>query len=203
MVAELHKDHKMTDNVKETVLSLKQSADNAKLITKEVKEIISEKQIRKKINRGLDDAHKLAQAVDKVFLNIKQTRIDFKYLLRYNKEEDEFFSDMLVDIWPTDTSFYRIGVEDIGGDPLFNLMMARDPNSRLVKRGGIISSKVGLGVDYQWAKDISYSLDFIDTRDPTMRFTSSYLLRPGLKFQLRVDDISDEKDVNFAVEYKF
>ena len=54
-----------------------------------------------------------------------------------------------------------------------------------------------------WADDISYSLDFIDTREPSVRFTSSYLVRPGLKMLMRVDDIMDEKNINFAVEYKF
>ena len=203
MIVELNRNNEMTDNVKGTVDSLKKASENAKEITREVKEIITEKDIRSKIKTGLDDAHKIAQAVDKVFLNIKQTRIDFKYLLRYNKDEDTFFSDMLVDIYPSESSFYRIGVEDIGGDPLFNLMLARDAQQKLVKRGGVISSKVGLGLDYQWAEDITYSLDFIDTRDPTIRFTSGYTLRPGLKFQLRVDDITDEKDINFAIEYKF
>jgi len=203
MIDELNRDQKLTQDVKSTVESLRKASDNAKEITREVKEIVTEKDIRGKIKTGLDDAHKIAQAVDKVFLNIKQTRIDFKYLLRYNKEEDTFFSDLMVDIWPSEKSFYRIGVEDIGGDPLFNLMVARDPQQRLIKRAGVISSKVGLGVDYQWAQDITYSLDVIDTRDPTVRFTSGYAIKPGLKFQLRVDDITDKKDVNFAIEYKF
>ena len=44
---------------------------------------------------------------------------------------------------------------------------------------------------------------YFDTRDPTVRFTSGYAIRPGLKFQLRVDDVTDKKDVNFAIEYKF
>lgn len=203
MIDELNRDQKLTNDVKSTVESLRKASENAKEITREVKEIVTEKDIRGKIKTGLDDAHKIAQAVDKVFLNIKQTRIDFKYLLRYNKEEDTFFSDLMVDIWPSEKSFYRVGVEDIGGDPLFNLMVARDPQQRLIKRAGVISSKVGLGVDYQWAQDITYSLDVIDTRDPTVRFTSGYAIRPGLKFQLRVDDVTDKKDVNFAIEYKF
>ncbi|RCK80260.1 MAG: hypothetical protein OZSIB_3442 [Candidatus Ozemobacter sibiricus] len=203
MILDLNKDRKMTTELRATVESLRKASDNAKEITREVKEIITEKDIRTKIKTGLDDAHKIAQAVDKVFLNIKQTRIDFKYLLRYHKESDTFFSDMMVDLYPNENSFYRIGVEDIGGDPLFNLMLARDAQQRLIKRAGVISSKVGLGFDYQWAQDITYSLDFIDTRDPTVRFTSGYALKPGLKFQLRVDDIADKKDINFAIEYKF
>lgn len=203
MIEDLNKDKKMTENVKATVDSLKKASDNAKEITREVKEIITEKDIRGKIKTSLDDAHKIAQAVDKVFLNIKQTRIDFKYLLRYNREIEEFFSDMSVDIWPNETSFYRLGVEDIGGEPNFNLQLARDANTRLIKRGGVVSSKVGIGVDYQWAEDITYSLDVIDTRNTQGRFTTSFTFKPGLRLQLRVDDITNKKDVNFGVEYKF
>ncbi|MBF0407266.1 MAG: MCE family protein [Candidatus Riflebacteria bacterium] len=203
LIEELNRDNKMTDNMKASVESLKKASDNAKEITNEVKEIIIEKDIRKKIKTSLDDAHKIAQAVDKVFVNIKQTRIDFKYLLRYNKEDDVFFSDLMLDIYPNENNFYRLGVEDIGGDPLFNLMLARDAQSKLIKRGGVISSKVGLGVDYRWADNISYSVDFIDTRDPKVRFTSAYIFKPGLILQLRVDDIAREKDINFGLEYKF
>ncbi len=203
MVAELEKDHVMTDHLKETVASIKDASNNAKEISAEVKSIVFEKDIKSKIKGALDDAHKIAQAVDKVFLNIKQTRLDFKYLLRYHKEDEMFFSDMMVDIWPSDNSYYRIGVEDIGGDPLFNLMLAKDANNRLVKRAGVISSKVGVGVDYKWAEDITYSVDVIDTRKSQTRFTTSYAVRPGMQFQLRVDDVTDKKNLNFAIEYKF
>ncbi|HNV70871.1 MAG TPA: hypothetical protein PKO06_14310, partial [Candidatus Ozemobacteraceae bacterium] len=203
MIDDLNKDRAVTDNIRETVNSLKKASENAKEITREVKEIVTDKDIRGKIKTGLDDAHKLAQAVDKVFLNIKQTRIDLKYLLRYHKADELFFSDMNVDIWPSDTSFYRIGVEDIGGDPLFNLMLARDAQSKLVKRAGIISSKVGVGIDYRWAEDITYSLDVIDTRKSYARFTTSYMVKPGVNLQLRVDDITKDKEVNFGLEYKF
>ncbi len=203
MIDDLNKDRQVTDNIRETVSSLKKASDNAKEITREVKEIVTDKDIRGKIKSGLDDAHKLAQAVDKVFLNIKQTRIDLKYLLRYHKADELFFSDMYVDIWPSDTSFYRVGVEDIGGDPLFNLQLARDAQSKLVKRAGIISSKVGIGVDYRWAEDITYSLDVIDTRKSYARFTTSYAIKPGINLQLRVDDITKDKEVNFGLEYKF
>lgn len=203
MIDELNRNHEMTDGLKKTVASLRSASDNAKEITREVKEIVIDREIRQKIKTGLDDAHKLAQAVDKVFLNIRQTRIDFKYLLRYNKDAEEFFSDIMIDLYPSDSTYYRIGVEDIGGDPTFNLMLARDAKERIVKRAGVISSKIGLGFDYRWARDMTYSMDFIDTRDPKMRFTSSYLLRPGLNFQLRVDDIVKDKDVNFALEHKF
>lgn len=200
---ELSKENKLTNDIKTAVESIRIAAQNAKEITKQIKEIIEDKDIRGKIKTGLDDAHKIAQAVDKVFLNIKQTKVDFKYLLRYNKDTETFFSDMFVDLWPNENSYYRLGVEDIGGDPLFNLMVAKDAQQYLVKRAGIISSKVGLGIDYRWADDVKFSLDFIDTRDPTLRFTSNYMIREGLNLQLRIDDITDKKDVNFALEYRF
>ncbi|MBF0547114.1 MAG: MCE family protein [Candidatus Riflebacteria bacterium] len=203
MIGDLNKDHAMTENLRSTVESLKKASDNAKEISREVKEIIVEKDVRKKIITSLDDAHKIAQAVDKVFVNFKQTRIDLKYLLRYKKEDNALFSDLMVDIYRNENNFYRLGVEDIGGNPLFNLMLARDAQTRLIKRGGVISSKVGLGFDYRWADDMSYSLDFIDTRDPKIRFTSAYSIKPGLVLQLRVDDIAKEKDINFGIEYKF
>jgi phospholipid/cholesterol/gamma-HCH transport system substrate-binding protein len=78
MIAELNKNNQMTDDLRDTIESLRGASENAREITREVKEIVVDKQIRKKVNRGLDDAHKLAQAVDKVFLNIRQTRVDFK-----------------------------------------------------------------------------------------------------------------------------
>lgn len=203
MVADLQKDGKVTDDLRRTVDSIREASSNAREITAEVKSIVFEKDIKTRIKGALDDAHKIAQTVDKVFGNLKQTRLDLKYLLRYNKEEELFFSDMMIDIWPTDHSYYRIGVEDIGGDPLFNLMATRDANGRLIKRAGIISSKVGLGLDYRWAEDITHSIDIMDTRRSKTRFTTSYAIKPGIAFQLRIDDVTDQKDVNFALEYKF
>ncbi len=203
MIEQLNKNNKMTDDLRATIESLRDASDNAKLITKEVKEIVADKEIRSKINTGLDDAHKLAQAVDKVFLNIKQTRVDFKYLLRYHKKQEKFFSDLTVDLYPSDSTFYRFGVEDIGGQDHFNMMVARDADTALVKRAGIISSKVGLGVDYYLAKELSLSFDFIDTTDSEVRFKAGYGINSNARLELRVDDILDKKEVNVGLEYKF
>ncbi len=203
MIAKLNKNDKMTDDLRNTIESLRDASDNAKEITREVKEIVADKEIRKKINTGLDDAHKLAQAVDKVFLNIRQTRIDFKYLLRYREDTESFISDLNVDLYPSDKTFYRIGVEDIGGEDNLNLMVARGADTNLVKRGGIISSKVGLGFDYYLAKPIQLSVDLIDTTDSEVRFKAGYFMTDNIRFELRVDDVADKHDVHFGIEYKF
>lgn len=203
MIAELNRNNKMTDDLKATIESLRGASDNAKEITREVKEIVTDKEIRTKINRGLDDAHKLSQAVDKVFLNIRQTRVDFKYLLRYREDTESFFSDLSVDLYPSDKTFYRFGVEDVGGEDLFNMMVARGADGKFVRRAGIISSKVGAGIDYKFAKELMLSVDFIDTTDSEIRFKAGYLLNENIRFELRVDDIVDNRDVNFGLEYQF
>jgi phospholipid/cholesterol/gamma-HCH transport system substrate-binding protein len=203
MIAELNKNNQMTDDLRDTIESLRGASENAREITREVKEIVVDKQIRKKVNRGLDDAHKLAQAVDKVFLNIRQTRVDFKYLLRYREDNETFYSDLSVDLYPGEKSFYRFGVEDVGGEDLFNMMIARGADTNFIRRAGIISSKIGAGVDYKMADNLALSLDFIDTTDSEIRFKAGYLLNPNIRFELRVDDIADEKDINFGLEYKF
>ncbi len=203
MIEELNKNNDLTDDLRETIESLRGAADNAKEISREVKEIVADKEIRNKINRGLDDAHKLAQAVDKVFLNIRQTRIDFKYLLRYREDNETFYSDLGVDFYPSDKTFYRFGVEDVGGDDLFNMMVARGADTNFIRRAGIISSKIGAGVDYIMANDLALSVDFIDTTDSEIRFKAGYMLTENIKFELRVDDVVDRRDVNFGMEYKF
>lgn len=203
MVAELNKNNKITDDLRTTIESLRDASDNAREITREVKEIVADKEIKQKINTGLDDAHKLAQAVDKVFLNIRQTRIDFKYSLRYFEDTESFISDINVDLYPSDKTFYRIGVEDIGGNDSFNFMVARGADTNIVKRAGIISSKVGIGVDYYMAKVIKLSADFIDTTDSQIRLKAGYLMNENIMFELRIDDAVDKRDINFGIEYKF
>lgn len=203
MIEELNRNNSMTDDLRATIESLRGASDNAKEITREVKEIVADKEIRGKINRSLDDAHKLAQAVDKVFLNIRQTRIDFKYLVRYREDNETFYSDLSVDFYPSDKTFYRFGVEDVGGDDYFNMMVARGADTKFIRRAGIISSKIGAGVDYLFSKDLQLSLDFIDTSDSQIRFKAGYMLNENIKFELRVDDATDERDVNFGLEYKF
>ena len=203
MIAKLNKNGQMTDDLRKTIESLRDASDNAREITREVKEIVADKEIRQKINTGLDDAHKLAQAVDKVFLNIRQTRVDFKYLLRYREDTEKFISDINVDLYPSDKTFYRIGVEDIGGEDNLNLMVARGADSNIIKRAGIISSKVGLGFDYFLAKPIQLSVDLIDTTDSQIRIKAGYLMTENIRFELRVDDVADDQDVQFGLEYKF
>lgn len=203
IMSELQKNNQLTDDLKATIESVRDASDNAKIITDEVREIIADKEIRKKISTGLDDAHRLAQAVDKVFLNIRQTRIDFKYLLRYHRKAEEFISDLNVDLYPSEKTFYRLGVEDVGGEDLFTLMAARDADTSLVKRGGIISSKVGLGIDYFMSNELGLSVDLVDVPDSEVRFKAGYRMNENVRFELRIDDLTDKKDVNFGFEYKF
>ncbi len=203
IIAKLNKDDKITNDVRATMDSLKEASDNAKEITKEVKEIIVDKDIRKQISGTLDDAHKLAKAVDKVFLNIQQTRVDFKYLLRYHKDTEDFLSDINVDIYPNETYFFRIGMEDVGNENDINAMLARDANTKFIKRAGIMKSKVGIGADYKLAKDLTLSVDFIDTKDSEIRLKASYLINEHITFELRLDDAADDEKVNFGIEYVF
>ena len=203
MVEELNRNNEMTDDLRATIESIRDASNNAKEISREVKEIVADKEIKGKINRGLDDAHKLAQAVDKVFLNIRQTRIDFKYLLRYREENETFYSDLSVDFYPSDKTFYRFGVEDVGGEDHFNMMVARGADTNFIRRAGIISSKIGAGVDYLMAQDLALSVDFIDTTDSQVRFKAGYMINENIKFELRVDDVVDKRDVNFGLEYQF
>lgn len=203
MIAKLNENDKLTTDVRETVNSLKEASNNAKEITQEVKEIIVDKDVRKQISTALDDAHKLAQTVDNVFLNIKQTRVDFKYMLRYNKETEDLLSDINVDIYPSDTYFFRIGVENIGNGDDLNLMLSRDANTKFIKRVGIMKSKVGIGADYLFGKNLGLSLEIIDTKDTEIRVKASYLINEHVTFELRIDDAADKEQFNFGLEYLF
>lgn len=203
LLSKLDKDNKLTNDIRSTIESIRDTSSNAKEITSELKELIVDKQVKQKISMALDDAHKLAQAVDKVFLNIRQTRVDFKYLLRYSKDEEGLLSDINVDIYPSDKGFYRVGIEDVGGEDNFDAMIAKDADTNLIKRAGIISSKVGLGVDYLISNDLSLSLDFLDTRDTEIRLKLGYTIAENMKFELRADNIQDKSELNFGLEYKF
>jgi phospholipid/cholesterol/gamma-HCH transport system substrate-binding protein len=203
MIAKLNENDKMTNDIRATMDSLKDASENAKEITKEVKEIIVDKDIKKQVSTTLDDAHKLAKAVDKVFLNIQQTKVDFKYLLRYHKDTEDFLSDINVDIYPNNTYFFRIGMEDVGNENDINAMLARDANTKFIKRAGIMKSKVGIGVDYKVAKDLMLSVDLIDTKDSEVRLKASYLINEHITFELRLDDAADDEKINFGLEYVF
>lgn len=203
LLTKLDKDDKLTNDIRDTLEAIRDTSTNAKEISGELKELVVDKQVRQKINVALDDAHKLAQAVDKVFLNIRQTRVDFKYLLRYSKDEEGLLSDISVDIYPSDKGFYRIGIDDVGGEDNFDAMIAKDADTNFVKRAGIISSKVGLGLDYIISNDLSLSLDFLDTRDSEVRLKLGYTITENMKFELRADNIQDKSELNFGIEYKF
>ena len=66
-----------------------------------------------------------------------------------------------------------------------------------------MKSKVGIGVDYKLAKDLTLSVDFIDTKDSEIRLKASYLINEHITFELRLDDAADDEKVNFGIEYVF
>ena len=83
MIAKLNENDKITTDVRATMDSLKEASDNAKEITKEVKEIIVDKDIRKQVSTTLDDAHKLAKAVDETHLKSSPIRRSVAHVQTY------------------------------------------------------------------------------------------------------------------------
>lgn len=203
MIAKLNEGDKLTTDVKDTINSLKATSENAKEITREVKEIVVDKDVRAKLNTTLDDAHKLARAVDNVFVSIKQIRIELKYLLRYHKETEDFLSDLTLDVYKNPSSFFRLGIEDIGRENDVNAMIGLDADSKFIKRAGVIRSKVGIGFDYVLGKNLTLSADAIDTKKTELRLKAKFAFNDHVAFELRVDNATRDEEINFGLEYMF
>ena len=124
-------------------------------------------------------------------------------MVRIDKDADELLSDISVDLYPSDKGFYHIGIVDVCGDDSLDATYAKDADTKFIKRAGIISSKVGLGMDYVMSRYLRLSLDFIDTRDSEIRLKVGYLLSENIRFELRADDIAKKSRLNFGLEYKF
>ncbi|MFC1745192.1 MlaD family protein [Candidatus Riflebacteria bacterium] len=204
LVADLTEEKKLSREIKDAVGAFRESAQNVREISKKVRGYLKNENLEKNLKDSLESARSMTRAVDEIYVNLKKTEVHMGYFLKFDTQDDSVQSDLFVKLDNQGEYLYYLGVENIGDEPAFDLIM-EERNNNFSKRGGIISSKVGIGFMARSSQNLKWGFDIYDTVSPKLRFNTEFRLNDNLGLKFRADNIThDEKrSTETGILYQF
>ena len=121
----------------------------------------------------------------------------------YSGKEDRWQTGVSLDIRPDDSSFLRLGLNDIGEDNSINFQggMSR---GIFGARAGVIDSKAGIGIDIG-SRKLNLSVDGYDPNEFRLRSRLQYEIAKDTYLFTQVNDInkSDKRATYFGLRRSF
>lgn len=192
LLANLDKDGQLSSDVRAAVTSFKNAATSAREVSDRVQGYLKSGDLDKKLKETVQSAKEMASAVDNFYDNLKKTEVTASYFLKHDSSNDNIHSDIFVSVYNQGRFLYHLGVETIGDDPDFNLILEQTKKAFRL-RGGIITSKVGFGFRTTLSSWFRWGLDFYDTVSPKLRLVSQFRLNPEFDIKVRIVDINHEE----------
>ncbi len=206
MISRIEDEGRTADKIKEMLENFRKTSKNVEEATSSVKDILTDETLESELKGSLKSVASVARKADSLLSSLKGGAMKLLYTLRIDKNTKKSHNDMAVKLHTSGDKSFIVGVRNIGnGNQLDAQICQKTEGSRLTKRMGIIKSKVGFGADYQWKKNVLYSVDLIDTHDTQVETTSVYKLKNNISLQSKVENALKKKERNYnvGIQYAF
>lgn len=151
------------DNINSAILSLKNISDKINELSENITstdtvlgQIVSDKETGGKVAQTFDSLQLVAAQANRVLNRVNLFRTYWDYRMRYDTKNSEYKSDIGVDIYPKETKFYYISLNNVASDDqksgyveknnTFSLGIGGSFYDKFVLYGGLIRSTGGFGV---------------------------------------------------------
>jgi hypothetical protein len=115
----------------------------------------------------------------------------------YSDDKDKFYSGFSVNLANNDT-FYKLGMEKIGFDDDFNLVVGKYKTKNLYYFGGILESKAGFGVGGIF-NNLNLEFYNTDVNDGVFNLKFKYDF-DKIKLGVKYKDIFEDKNFEFFID---
>ncbi|MCK9225004.1 MAG: MlaD family protein, partial [Candidatus Muirbacterium halophilum] len=177
------------ENISDKKGSISKSIDNVQDISDNIK-FASEK-VRKLME---DDQNSFVSMIE----GFNGMEINTVYDFVYSHEKDRFFSDLNILFYKNEKGFFEIGVDHIGFDNDFNLVLGKR-NGYNVIYGGIFDSRPGLGFGREFYRSKIKILNKDINKDNfNIEFNFDINNKNGLGIEYI--DILDKKEFEFSIK---
>jgi phospholipid/cholesterol/gamma-HCH transport system substrate-binding protein len=215
-------------NITNAILSLKnvsqkidQLSENIVSTETVLGQIVSDKTSGAKIAQTFDSLQLVAQQANRVLNRINFFKTYWDYRMRYDTKNSEYKSDIGVNIYPKETKFYYISVNNVSSDQqsqgyvennnTFSLGIGGSFYDKLVLYGGLIRSSGGFGIKlfpfgYK-PKLLEFGTEvynFSKTKDyPNIDISLRLKLTKWLYIGSRYEDVQYSKALNASLNISF
>jgi phospholipid/cholesterol/gamma-HCH transport system substrate-binding protein len=216
------------ENLSNAILSIKNISEKINLLSENIistetvlGQIVSDKETGSKVAQTFDSLQLVASQANRVLNRVNLFKTYWDYRMRYDTKNSEYKSDVGVDVYPKETKFYYISVNNVASDTqasgyveknnTFSLGIGGSFYDRFVLYGGLIRSTGGFGVRIF---PFGYKLklleigtevyNFSKTRDwPGIDLSLRLRLAKWLYIGSRYEDIQYSKAMNASLNISF
>lgn len=168
------------------------SIENVRVITDNIKNTTE------KINNIMDsDKNSMINLVE----SFNSLKVESSFSMTYADVDDKIYSDFKMNFDKGSGKYYSIGVDKIGYDNDFNLILGKNMDENTYVFGGILDAKPGLGFG---TKKNKYDMSFYNTdiNDNVFNFKLDYQIDGRFGFGFKYIDVLEDKDMEFSFSTK-
>lgn len=190
------------DNNGQTVADLTAAVHNIKVtserietIAKSLQGIATDPKTTQNITETLQNAREASAKANKLLSKVTDIKTSASLDAIYNPNSGKYRSDAAVKINTSPQDFAVMGVNNLGEGSELNLQIGSE-NNGFAQRVGVISGKVGIGVDKQLSDQLLFSVDVYDPNDVKVKLRSEYKISDNTSLVGQTDSINKESEKN-------
>ena len=189
-------------NLKEAIANLSATSKRIDNMAASLEGVVTDPQVADDLKATLHNVRSVSQRADKMMGTVSEIELNPSVETMYSGKENNWQTNMGVDIRPTENSLLRLGLNDIGENNRVNVQGGMY-NGSLGARAGVIDSKAGVGVDI--GNKLQLSVDGYDPNDFKLKSRLQYEIAKDTYVFTQVNDInkSDTRATYFGLRRSF
>lgn len=189
-------------NLREAIANLSATSKRIDNMAASLEGVVTDPQVADDLKATLHNVRSVSQRADKMMGTVSEIELNPSVETMYSGKENNWQTNMGVDIRPTENSLLRLGLNDIGENNRVNVQGGMYKGS-LGARAGVIDSKAGVGVDI--GNKLQLSVDGYDPNDFKLKSRLQYEIAKDTYVFTQVNDInkSDTRATYFGLRRSF
>lgn len=189
-------------NLREAIANLSATSKRIDNMAASLEGVVTDPQVAEDLKATLHNVRSVSQRADKMMGTVSEIEASPSVETMYSGKENNWQTNMGVDIRPTEDSLLRLGLNDIGENNRVNVQGGMYSGS-FGARAGVIDSKAGVGVDI--GNKLQLSVDGYDPNDFKLKSRLQYEIAKDTYVFTQVNDInkSDTRATYFGLRRSF
>ena len=190
-------------NLKEAIANLSATSKRIDNMASALEGVVTDPQVAEDLKATLHSVRGVSERADKMMGKVSSIETEGSLETMYSGKEDRWQTGISMDVRPDDSSFLRLGLNDIGEDNNVNFQggMSR---GIFGARAGVIDSKAGVGIDIG-SKKLNLSVDGYDPNHFRLKSRLQYEIAKDTYLFTQVNDINkaDKRATYFGLRKSF
>lgn len=189
-------------NLREAIANLSATSKRIDNMAASLEGVVTDPQVAEDLKATLHNVRSVSQRADKMMGTVSEIEASPSVETMYSGKENNWQTNMGVDIRPTEDSLLRLGLNDIGENNRVNVQGGMYSGS-FGARAGVIDSKAGVGIDI--GNKLQLSVDGYDPNDFKLKSRLQYEIAKDTYVFTQVNDInkSDTRATYFGLRRSF